>query len=145
MYGLISPSKDGAWLTEIYKNIGIHSVRGSTQRGGKEAFREMVAVLRGGNSIAMTPDGPRGPKYVVKPGIALLAKETNVPIILAGIGISSAWRFRSWDEFYLPKPFSKIRLHFQIIAPEQYAALTPEKLLALIQHRLYGINAKKRP
>jgi lysophospholipid acyltransferase (LPLAT)-like uncharacterized protein len=142
MYGLISPSKDGAWLTEIYRNIGIHSVRGSTRRGGKEALAEMAIILGGGGSVTITPDGPRGPKYVAKPGIAALAKETNVPIILASIKIPSAWRLSSWDRFYLPKPFSRVTVKLHIIGPESYAAQTSEELLAQIQDTLYKINAK---
>jgi lysophospholipid acyltransferase (LPLAT)-like uncharacterized protein len=144
MDGLISPSKDGAWLTEIYKHIGIHSVRGSTKRGGKAALSEMASILGAGGSIALTPDGPRGPKYVAKPGIAALAKETNAPIILASITIAKAWRFNSWDQFYLPKPFSHVTVKFHAITAESYAMQTPEELLARIQDTLYKINAKNR-
>ncbi|MDR1435017.1 MAG: lysophospholipid acyltransferase family protein [Puniceicoccales bacterium] len=142
MYGLISPSRDGAWLTEIYKNMGICAVRGSTKRGGKAALLEMTGLLNEGHTIAITPDGPRGPKYNVKPGIAALAKETNTPIILGGIKIHSAWRFRSWDQFYLPKPFSSITVKLRIIYPETYAAQTCEELLTHIQNILYRINSK---
>jgi lysophospholipid acyltransferase (LPLAT)-like uncharacterized protein len=143
-YDLISPSRDGAWLAEIYKNMGICAVRGSTKRGGKAALLEMKGLLGEGHSIAITPDGPRGPKYSVKPGIAALAKETNTPIILGGIKIHSAWRFRSWDQFYLPKPFSSITVKIKIIHPETYATQTSEELLARIQNILYGINSKSR-
>jgi lysophospholipid acyltransferase (LPLAT)-like uncharacterized protein len=142
MYGLISPSKDGAWLTEIYRNMGIHSVRGSTKRGGKAALEEMVNILGEGHSIAITPDGPRGPKYVAKLGIAALAKETRAPIILASIRMVNAWRFNSWDQFYLPKPFSQITVKFHVITAESYATQTAEELLARIQDVLFKINAK---
>ncbi|MDR2201057.1 MAG: lysophospholipid acyltransferase family protein [Puniceicoccales bacterium] len=144
MYGLISPSRDGAWLTEIYRNMGIEAVRGSTKRAGKMALVEMRELLSKGHAIALTPDGPRGPKYVVKPGIALLAKESGVPILLAGIDVHRGWRFRSWDRFYLPKPFSRLTVTFQVIEPELYPSLTVEQLRTLIQNTLYKINKKNR-
>ncbi|MDR1590643.1 MAG: lysophospholipid acyltransferase family protein [Puniceicoccales bacterium] len=145
MYGLISPSRDGAWLSEIYRNIGIHAIRGSTQRGGRNALLEMADVIRGGHTVTITPDGPRGPRYLVKPGIAMLAMETHVPILLAGIHMHHAWRFSSWDRFYLPKPFSRISITFRVILPEQYATRNVEQLQKSIQNVLCKINAKSLP
>jgi lysophospholipid acyltransferase (LPLAT)-like uncharacterized protein len=142
MYGLISPSRDGAWLTEIYRNVGIGAVRGSTKRGGRTALMEMGDLLAKGHTIALTPDGPRGPKYIVKPGIAALAKESNVPILLAGVWVHRGWRFRSWDRFYLPKPFSLLTVTFRVIKPEIYHSHTAEQLRTLIQNTLYKINGK---
>jgi lysophospholipid acyltransferase (LPLAT)-like uncharacterized protein len=142
IYGLISPSKDGAWLAEIYRNIGICSIRGSSRRGGKEAFEEMATILNSGATIAITPDGPRGPRYCVKPGIAALAKETNIPILLGGIHIPHAWRCRSWDRFYIPKPFSHVTVQVQVITPESYASLSQQQLLKHIQTTLYKMNTK---
>lgn len=145
MYGLISPSRDGAWLSEIYRNIGIHAIRGSTQRGGRNAFLEMVDAIREGHTVTITPDGPRGPRYFVKPGIAMLAQEMRVPIVLAGVKIRRAWRFNSWDRFYLPKPFSRISVTLRVILPEQYAQSSIEQLQKSIQNNLCKINAKSRP
>jgi lysophospholipid acyltransferase (LPLAT)-like uncharacterized protein len=143
MYGLISPSKDGAWLAEIYGNIGIHAIRGSAKRGGQAALVSMTEILKRGHTITITPDGPRGPKYVAKAGIATLAKETKVPVILGGIKIQNAWRFNSWDRFYLPKPFSRIDVHLHVITPETYAFQTTKQLLRHIGNKLYKINAKR--
>ncbi|MDR2812789.1 MAG: lysophospholipid acyltransferase family protein [Puniceicoccales bacterium] len=145
MYGLISPSRDGAWLSEAYRRMGIHAIRGSTQRGGCSALFEMVNTIREGHTVTITPDGPRGPRYSVKPGIAMLAQETHVPIILAGIQIHRAWRFSSWDRFYLPKPFSCISVAFRVILPEHYAASSVEQLQRTIQNILCKINAKSLP
>jgi lysophospholipid acyltransferase (LPLAT)-like uncharacterized protein len=142
MYGLISPSRDGAWLSEVYRNMGIHAIRGSTRRGGRNALIEMIDAIRKGHTVAITPDGPRGPRYFVKPGIITLAKETHVPILIAGIRMHSAWRFNSWDRFYLPKPFSRISVTCGMILPENYAELSAKQLQKLIQTILDKINAK---
>jgi lysophospholipid acyltransferase (LPLAT)-like uncharacterized protein len=145
MYGLISPSRDGAWLSEIYRNIGIHAIRGSTQRGGRNAFLEMVDAIREGHTVTITPDGPRGPRYFAKPGIAMLAQETRAPILLAGIKMYRAWRLNSWDRFYLPKPFSHISVTLRVILPEHYAQSSIEQLQESIQNVLCQINAKSLP
>jgi lysophospholipid acyltransferase (LPLAT)-like uncharacterized protein len=141
MYGLISPSRDGAWLSEVYRNMGIHAIRGSTQRGGRSAFIEMIDAIREGHTVTITPDGPRGPRYFLKPGITTLAKETCVPILVAGIQMHNAWRFNSWDQFYLPKPFSRISITCRVILPENYAELNDEQLQKSIQTVLNKINA----
>jgi lysophospholipid acyltransferase (LPLAT)-like uncharacterized protein len=145
MYGLISPSRDGAWLSEIYRNIGIHAIRGSTRRGGRNAFLGMVDAIRGGHTVAITPDGPRGPRYFAKPGIAMLAQETRAPIVLAGVKMHRAWRLSSWDRFYLPKPFSRISVTFRVISPKHYAQSSIEQLRRSIQNILCEINAKSPP
>jgi lysophospholipid acyltransferase (LPLAT)-like uncharacterized protein len=145
MYGLISPSQDGAWLSEIYRNVGIHAIRGSTRRGGRTAFLGMVDAIGQGHTVTITPDGPRGPRYCVKPGVAMLAKGTQAPILLAGIRMHRAWRFNSWDRFYLPKPFSRISTTFRIILPENYGRYSVEQLQRAIQNILCKINAKSQP
>jgi lysophospholipid acyltransferase (LPLAT)-like uncharacterized protein len=142
MYGLISPSKDGAWLSEVYRNMGIHAIRGSTRRGGRNALLEMIDAISQGHTVTITPDGPRGPRYFAKPGIAMLAQETHAPIMLAGIQIYRAWRFSSWDRFYLPKLFSRISVTFRMILPEHYAEHSVEQLQKSIQNVLNKINAK---
>jgi lysophospholipid acyltransferase (LPLAT)-like uncharacterized protein len=142
MYGLISPSRDGAWLSEVYRHMGIQAIRGSTQRGGRTAFLEMVNAISQGHTVTITPDGPRGPRYCAKAGAALLAQGTQTPILLAGIRMHRAWRFNSWDRFYLPKPFSHISTTFRTISPEDYAGHSVEQLQKLIQNVLCKINAK---
>ena len=143
MYGLVSPSKDGAWLTELLRQLRIPAIRGSSKRGGRHALTEMIDAIRHNYSVTITPDGPRGPQYVVKPGIAMLAKETYAPIVLGGIYISSSWRVRSWDKFYIPRPFSKIFLRIEVISPETYAAIDHEQLQQLVQKTLFNLNAKR--
>ncbi|MDE6575847.1 MAG: lysophospholipid acyltransferase family protein [Opitutales bacterium] len=144
MYGLVSPSRDGAWLTALLENLGIRAVRGSSQHRGRGALLEMRNVLHRGHSVTITPDGPRGPRYVAKPGVAVLAKESHVPVLLGGIAVPKCWRLKSWDRFYLPKPFSKIYLNLETIDPEEYANLSFGELQTYLQKVLYSLNSKRR-
>jgi lysophospholipid acyltransferase (LPLAT)-like uncharacterized protein len=110
VYGLVSASQDGAWLTAFFSLVGMRAVRGSSSRGGREAATALVGVLRAGHDVGITPDGPRGPCYDFKPGALIVARQTGTPMLLLGAAFSSAWRLGSWDRFYLPRPFSRIRV-----------------------------------
>lgn len=111
VYGLVSASKDGAWLAAFFSLVGIRSVRGSSSRLGREAVTALLDVLRAGNDIGVTPDGPRGPMYDFKGGAMIVARRAHSPILLLGGVYESAWQLRSWDRFYLPKPFSRVRVY----------------------------------
>jgi lysophospholipid acyltransferase (LPLAT)-like uncharacterized protein len=110
VYGLVSASQDGAWLTAFFSLVGMRAVRGSSSRGGREAASALVGVLRAGHDVGITPDGPRGPCYDFKPGALIVARQTGTPMLLLGAAFASAWRLGSWDRFYLPHPFSRIRV-----------------------------------
>lgn len=103
---LISQYKDGEMLARFMKRFGHGSVRGSSTRGGSMAMREMLRIIRE-NDIAITPDGPKGPKYVVQDGIIALARMSGVPILPVTFGASRKKIFASWDSFLMPKPFSR--------------------------------------
>ena len=110
VYGLVSASRDGAWLTAFFSLVGMRAVRGSSSRGGREAATALVGVLRAGHDVGITPDGPRGPCYDFTPGALLVARQTGTPLLLLGGAFASAWRLGSWDRFYLPRPFSRVRV-----------------------------------
>jgi len=120
-YGLVSASKDGAWLEALYSLLGMSSIRGSSSRFGREAVTALVSVLRDGNDIGITPDGPRGPLYDFKAGCLIVARRAHSPILLLGSEFTSAWRLKSWDRFYLPKPFSRVRIHCELVKNEELA------------------------
>lgn len=105
---LVSRSRDGQWMADLCRRLRISVVRGSTSRGGLEAVR---CLLRAGGEthLALTPDGPRGPRRRVKLGVTYLAARTGLPIVPVGIGFERLWRLRSWDCFALPKPRSRVR------------------------------------
>lgn len=109
-YGLVSASRDGAWLAAFLNLAGLRSVRGSSSRRGREAMGELAARLAEGSDVAITPDGPRGPLYSFKPGAAILVRRGRARVMLLGSTFSSASRLNSWDRFYLPRPFSTVRI-----------------------------------
>lgn len=111
LHALISASKDGGWLTAFFELLGLGVVRGSSSNYGREAVHALTEVLRQGRDIGLTPDGPRGPRYTVKPGATLVARRAHAPIMVFGAAFESAWVLRSWDAFRLPKPFSRVHLY----------------------------------
>jgi lysophospholipid acyltransferase (LPLAT)-like uncharacterized protein len=103
---LISKHADGGLIAEVCRQLGVPVVRGSTSRGGTEAVRQL---LRAGQDthLAMTPDGPRGPRRVVQPGLIYLASRVGLPIVPVGFGLDRPWRANSWDRFAVPRPWSR--------------------------------------
>jgi lysophospholipid acyltransferase (LPLAT)-like uncharacterized protein len=119
VYALVSASQDGAWLSAFFAIAGMNTVRGSSSRLGREAAMALVEVLRAGDDIGVTPDGPRGPCYEIKPGALIVSRRTRTPMVLVGAEFHSAWRLKSWDRFYLPKPFSRVTMRSIVITPEE--------------------------
>jgi lysophospholipid acyltransferase (LPLAT)-like uncharacterized protein len=102
---LISQHADGELIAAACRNLRLRVVRGSTTRGGVQAMRQMVKLGRKGH-LVITPDGPRGPRRQVQPGLVYLAAKTGLPIVPVGIGFDRPWRLHSWDRFALPRPWS---------------------------------------
>ncbi|MDF1752092.1 MAG: lysophospholipid acyltransferase family protein [Verrucomicrobiales bacterium] len=118
---LTSPSNDGAMIATTLKCFGVDAVRGSSSRGGIKALLSLKKWIANGFDVAITPDGPRGPRYILAPGLIMLAQKTGAAILPIRIDYSDFWRLRSWDQFQIPKPFSKITVTFeplQFIDPE---------------------------
>ena len=107
LVALISASKDGGILARLMEHYGVQSVRGSSSRRGSQALRELISWTRRGYDVAITPDGPRGPKYEVQEGTVMLAQLTGLPVIPVSAKIHSKKVFGSWDAFQLPLPFSR--------------------------------------
>lgn len=103
---MISQHADGELIAQVVKHLGIKTVRGSTTRGGAAAVLEMLEHADRKVHLAVTPDGPRGPRRKVQPGVIYLAGRTGLPIVPYGMAYRSAWRARSWDRMALPRPFS---------------------------------------
>ena len=104
---LVSRHQDGAYLAEFMHYIGIHSIRGSTARGGDQALRELMR-LGDDWHIFITPDGPRGPHHVIKSGLVYLASRTGRPIVPMVSHFAGAWHIRGkWTGLLIPKPFSR--------------------------------------
>jgi lysophospholipid acyltransferase (LPLAT)-like uncharacterized protein len=105
---LISQHRDGEFIARTVRLFGIESVRGSTTRGGLQAIRAMVRAMEQGFHIAITPDGPQGPRHRVQGGAIELARLTGAPILPVTYSASRRIVFRSWDRFNLPLPFSRV-------------------------------------
>ncbi len=104
---MVSASGDGAFLAAVLAKFGMESIRGSTSRRGPQALLEATRWLRKGYSIAITPDGPRGPSHQIQEGIIFLAQVSGRPII--PISSFARWKIRlpSWDRFQIPLPFAR--------------------------------------
>lgn len=105
---LMSRHKDADILARLAKLFGFGCVRGSTFRGGAAALRELAHCARR-QHIAITPDGPRGPRRVMAQGPVYLASTLGMPIVALGFGYNQPWRMKSWDRFATPRPFSRAR------------------------------------
>lgn len=142
-YGLVSASRDGAWLAAFFSACGLYSVRGSSSRRGREAVWGLVDVLRAGNDIGITPDGPRGPVYTVKPGALVVARRSGADLVMVGIDYESSWRVRSWDGFHLPRPFSRAILSFRRV--DAAAQLDRDEGALKLAADLAAINPDRLP
>jgi lysophospholipid acyltransferase (LPLAT)-like uncharacterized protein len=122
---LISSSFDGELIARTVERLGFHAIRGSSSRGGAAGLRNMQLAYEAGYPCAITADGPRGPVFVAKPGVAQLANSVSPPNADPGSGSrvarptgtwvgcfyalpDRAWEIRSWDRFLIPKPFSRV-------------------------------------
>jgi lysophospholipid acyltransferase (LPLAT)-like uncharacterized protein len=108
---LTSPSRDGEILAGVVGRLGMGAVRGSSSRRGARALRELVRLVAEGRDIAITPDGPRGPRYVLGPGVVHLAQTTGAPIMPVHARFSRAFRMKTWDGFNVPLPFSRVEVN----------------------------------
>ncbi|MBL0172368.1 MAG: lysophospholipid acyltransferase family protein [Gemmatimonadaceae bacterium] len=107
---MISEHRDGEMIAHIVGLMGIGSIRGSSSRGGARALLECARVLRSGADVAITPDGPRGPRHSFAPGALIVAFRAQTVIVPIGAHVDRAWRLRSWDQFEIPKPFARVTM-----------------------------------
>lgn len=110
--GLISQNRDGEYIARVIQSWGYDTVRGSSSRGGMAALRQLVRRLREGRSVAITPDGPRGPRQQMKPGALIVAQLSGAPLIPLAGAATRGWWFGRWDRFLVPKPFSRVRVAY---------------------------------
>ncbi len=104
---LVSASKDGGLLARVMELFRVEPVRGSSSRRGAQALRELVAMGERGYDIAITPDGPRGPCYVVRDGVIATAQLTGLVIVPVAYRLNWKIRLKSWDRFQIPLPFAR--------------------------------------
>lgn len=103
---LISQSRDGELIARVARGLGCVPIRGSSRRGPVGAMRGLLAEVKSGYDITITPDGPLGPLHVFQMGAVYLASKTGLPLVPASIAYGRCWRFKSWDRFIVPWPFT---------------------------------------
>ncbi len=108
---LASASKDGELIAGPMQHLGYHTVRGSSSRQGARALREMLRISKD-YSLAITPDGPKGPAGTIHPGIFEIALLAKIPIVALNVKAKKEWVLNTWDGFRIPKPFSKIKVEY---------------------------------
>jgi lysophospholipid acyltransferase (LPLAT)-like uncharacterized protein len=114
---MTSRSKDGEYIARCIQRFGYGAARGSSTRGAVRAVVEMARLMRAGCTTAFTIDGPKGPRYIAKPGAVLLAKKSGHPILPVTMALDRYWTMPSWDKFQIPMPFTKARVY---VAPPIY-------------------------
>ncbi len=108
MHVLISEHRDGKLISQVIHHFGQNTVVGSSSKGGTEAVRNIVRLLKKGDNISITPDGPRGPNQVAEAGVVTIAKLSQKPVIPVTFSATKHKRLKSWDRFMIAKPFGRI-------------------------------------
>ncbi len=137
-----SDSFDGEWMGRIMRKFGFVKVRGSTSRGAVRALLGMRRELEQGWTVAFTIDGPRGPRFVAKPGPVVLARATGVPMAVFHIAVEKAWILNTWDRSMIPKPFSRalMRVSRKIPVPADADDSQKEQFHAELQAALERVR-----
>jgi lysophospholipid acyltransferase (LPLAT)-like uncharacterized protein len=135
---MITRNRDGDYITGMIERWGFNVVRGSSSRGGSAALRSVLRLLRSGRAVALTPDGPRGPRQTMKVGPLIAAQIARVPIVPVSAGAARAWYFGRWDRFLVPKPFTRIPVGVgePIEVPEDAGDGKLEEIRLSIERRL---------
>jgi hypothetical protein len=139
---LISASKDGAFLAAILERFQVQPVRGSSSRRGSQALLELTSWAERRYDLAITPDGPRGPRYTVQDGVMSLAQLTGLPIVPFGFYAHRKIQLKSWDRFQIPLPFSRcdLTLGKPIYVPREATDAQREEIRKQLEQTLVDIS-----
>jgi lysophospholipid acyltransferase (LPLAT)-like uncharacterized protein len=107
IHALVSQHRDGQFIGKVVRRFGIQPIDGSSTRGGATGLRNLLAVLRSGDLIGITPDGPKGPYRQAAPGVAQLAALSGVPVVPLAARTTKRIRLRTWDRMPVPMPFGR--------------------------------------
>jgi len=142
MAALVSASKDGAFLAGILECFHAQPVRGSSSRRGPQALLELTTWAERGYDLALTPDGPRGPRYVVQEGVMSLAQLTGLPIVPASYRLNWKVCLNSWDRFQIPLPFAQCEVFLErpLRVPREASAAEREGLRRQLEETLKAIT-----
>ena len=127
---MISHHFDGELIARTYGFLGISSIRGSGRRGAKEVFLKAFRAVKEGREILITPDGPKGPRHHMHDGAVGLALKSKLPVCIIGFTCDHYWQLKSWDQFVIPKPFSKITFHIKPLSLKDMTLEDAKKYLS---------------
>lgn len=139
---VISASRDGQYIADLCLQFGVRSVRGSSSRKAVSVLYHAIKTIQNGSLVSFTPDGPRGPVYVMNKGPVHMASQLGVPVIPIAVNYSSYWELGGWDRFQIPKPWAKITLVMgdEIYVPANLSASELEEWRLKIQEKLCEIS-----
>ena len=142
MAAIVSASKDGGVVARILELFRVQPVRGSSSRRGPQALLELTTWAQQGYDLAITPDGPRGPRYHVQPGVIALGQLTGRPVVPAAYNLSWKVCARSWDGFQIPIPFSRvvIKMGQPLIVPRDASDEEREALRQELEKRMLAVT-----
>lgn len=141
---IISHSRDGEIQTSIFQRLGYRVIRGSTGRGGVRAAIEAIKALKSGGTMAMTPDGPRGPSGVVQGGVMLMALKSGARLFPVGLAAGPCFRVNSWDRYMVPMPFAKAVMICgePLVVPPEADEATLERIRVEFENAIHRLEAE---
>ena len=139
---IASASRDGGMLSRVLELFGVLPVRGSSSRRGAAALRELTQAAAQGCDLAVTPDGPRGPCYVVQPGVIAAAQFTGLPVVPVAYALSWKKTLRTWDRFQIPLPFSRVdvKIGKPLLVPREADEAERERLRGELERGLRALT-----
>lgn len=142
MAAMVSASRDGGFLSRVLEHFGVQPVRGSTSRRGPQAMLELTTWAERGYDLAVTPDGPRGPREVVQEGVLALAQLTGLPIVPVSYRLPWKYVVNSWDRFQVPLPFSRcdVFLDEALCVPREATEQERESSRLELERRMRAIS-----
>ncbi|MFP4029635.1 MAG: lysophospholipid acyltransferase family protein [Candidatus Brocadiia bacterium] len=141
----VSEHRDGEFVAQVMERCGCLAVRGSSTHGALRMVRRLIAAIDAGWNCAITPDGPRGPKFSVQPGFILLGRRSGQPVYPMGVAVDKAWVFSSWDNFVFPKPGARVVIWIgEPIKPSRLRTQEVEEGCHELKERLAEVTRKAR-
>jgi len=131
---MISDHFDGEIITRIIAPFGLRTIRGSSRKGAAKALIAALKKVKEGESIGITPDGPKGPRHSVSDGAVVIARKAKIPIVILNCRPSRYWQAKSWDRFVIPKPFGTIEYYAS--EPIDISGMEKESARELIRERM---------
>lgn len=139
---IISQSNDGEMQARIFGKLGYQIIRGSTGRGGVRAAVEAIRALKEGGTMAMTPDGPRGPSGVVQGGVMLMALKSGARLVPVGIAARPRFLAKSWDSYMFPLPFGRCLMIYgePLTVPKNADEATVEEVRLRLESEMHRLE-----